>query len=72
VARERLTFRQRDLAAALKAAKAAGYPVARIEVRKDGIVLIPGIPGSKAQDDPDTDPETLAIEQAIRNAKQNL
>jgi hypothetical protein len=66
-----LTFRQRDLAAALKAAKAAGYSVARIEVRKDGIVLIPGEPAGKTQD-PDTDPETLAVKEAVRNAKQNL
>lgn len=42
--RSRLTFRQRDLAAALKAAKAAGYPIARIEISKDGIVIIPGTP----------------------------
>jgi hypothetical protein len=71
VPRERLTFRQRDLAAALKAAKAAGYPVARIEVRKDGIVLIPGTPDSKTQDF-ETDPKTLAVKEAVRNAKENL
>jgi hypothetical protein len=69
--RERLTFRQRDLVAALKAAKAAGYSVARIEVRKDGIVLIPGTPASTPED-PDTDPETLAVKEAVRNAKENL
>jgi hypothetical protein len=46
--RPRLSFRQRDLAAALKAAQAAGIPVSRIEVGKDGIVIIPGAPGQDA------------------------
>jgi hypothetical protein len=54
MARDRLTFRQRDLAAALKATKAAGVPVARIEVRKQGIVIFPGEPepGKAADSDP--------------------
>lgn len=34
-------FRQRDLAAALKAMKAAGTPVERIEIGSDGITIIP-------------------------------
>jgi len=34
-------FRQRDLAAALKALKAAGTAVARIEIGATGIVIIP-------------------------------
>lgn len=34
-------FRQRDLAAALKALKAAGTPVERIEIGADGITIIP-------------------------------
>jgi hypothetical protein len=33
------TFRQRDVAAAIKAAKAAGCEVARIKVDKDGITM---------------------------------
>jgi hypothetical protein len=34
------TFRQRDVAAAIKAAKAAGCEVARIEVDKDGRITL--------------------------------
>ncbi len=41
------TFRQRDLTAAVKAAVAAGLEVARVEVDKDGkIVVIAGKPES--------------------------
>jgi len=34
------TFRQRDLAAAIKAAKAAGLEVARVEVDKTGKIVV--------------------------------
>jgi hypothetical protein len=66
VPRERLTFRQRDLKAALKAAKEAGISVARIEVGKNGIVIVPGelTPAPAA---PDIDPKKLALKEAIRN-----
>jgi hypothetical protein len=40
VSRGPLTFRQRDLAAAIKAAKAAGVVIDRIEVGKDGLIKI--------------------------------
>jgi hypothetical protein len=67
--RDRLTFRQRDLTAALKAAKEAGVPVRRIEVRKDAVVLIPGEPEPPEPIEPGTDPELAAIEDAVKNAK---
>jgi hypothetical protein len=35
-----LTFRQRDLAAAIKAARAAGCEVDRVEVRRDGRIVL--------------------------------
>jgi hypothetical protein len=34
------TFRQRDLSAAIKGARAAGCEVARIEVSKDGRIIV--------------------------------
>lgn len=41
MARERLTYRQRDVAAALRAAKQAGMAPSRVEIDRDGkIVLI--------------------------------
>lgn len=68
--RDRLTFRQRDLAAAIKAARAAGCPIRRIEVNHDGIVLIPGEPGPITLDEADEDDaESRAIEEAARHAK---
>jgi hypothetical protein len=45
MARERLTFRQRDVTAAVKATEAAGWVVARVEIERDGrIVVIPTRP----------------------------
>jgi hypothetical protein len=41
------TFKQRDLTRAVKAVVAAGLAVARVEVDKDGkIVIVPGTPGA--------------------------
>jgi hypothetical protein len=41
MARERLTFRQRDVAAAIRAAKKAGLTVSEVKISRDGqIVLI--------------------------------
>jgi hypothetical protein len=46
------TFRQRDVTAAFKAAKAAGVDVARVEVAKDGrIVIVVGSPGDSTSGD---------------------
>jgi hypothetical protein len=45
MARGDCTFRQRDLTAAIKAAAKSGAAVARVEVRRDGtIVVIMGEP----------------------------
>jgi hypothetical protein len=40
VSRRPATFRQRDLCAAIKAVVAAGREVARIEVAKDGRIIV--------------------------------
>jgi hypothetical protein len=40
MARVRLTFRQRDVTAAIKAVDAAGHVVKRIEIEKDGKIAI--------------------------------
>jgi len=42
------TFRQRDVTAALKAVTAAGCPVARVEIDKEGkIIIIMGKPADQ-------------------------
>jgi hypothetical protein len=46
-----LRFRQRDVSAALRALKAAGVPVARVEVGKDGVTIVPGEPAPSAKHD---------------------
>lgn len=48
---KRLTFRKRDITAAIEAVEAAGQKVARIEVNRDGgFVIFPGDPGSPTLD----------------------
>jgi hypothetical protein len=70
MSRDRLTFRQRDLTAALRAAKDAGVSVKRIEVRKDAVVLIPGEPEPEPVEDKiDPEDELAAALEAIKNAK---
>jgi len=51
--RDRLTFRQRDLKAALKAVQDGGLQIARIEVTPDGVVIIPGTRDPKTKIGPD-------------------
>lgn len=65
--RDRLTFRQRDLKAALKAARDAGISVARIKVTADGVEITAGDPVPPVS--PDIDPETLALDEMTKNAK---
>jgi hypothetical protein len=48
MSRDQLTFRQRDLKAAIKAVTDGGLQIARIEVRKDGILIVPGPPDPNA------------------------
>jgi hypothetical protein len=47
MSRAPLTFRRRDIVAAVKAIETAGLPVARVEICKDGkIVVIIGSPAT--------------------------
>lgn len=53
MARAPLTFRQRDITAAIKAVAAAGHTVARVEITKDGRILIEVAPlGATAAAEP--------------------
>jgi hypothetical protein len=71
MAKERLSFRQRDLTAALKAARSAGVRVRKIVVRKDSIVIVPGEPMAAPviEREDDIDPETAAALKAVDDAK---
>jgi hypothetical protein len=72
MARDRLTFRQRDLSAAIKAIKAAGEKVARVEVRTDGVIVIPiegCTPASANSDEAENLKTRKALEHAARRAK---
>ena len=56
------TFRQRDLTAALKAAAKSGAAVARVEVRRDGtIVVIMGEPSPATVPDSDMGDECYTL-----------
>jgi hypothetical protein len=58
MARAPSTFRQQDLTRAIRAAIAAGVDIARIEVAKDGkIVIVTGGPDPAVQDDLDRELE---------------
>lgn len=67
MARDRLTFRQRDLKAALKAAKDAGLisPIARIEIGEDCIRIYPGAPAEAEPDPAPTNPGERRVAHAI-------
>jgi hypothetical protein len=65
MARQRLTYRQRDLTAAIRALKAAGIEIARIDVHKDGVTLVPGTPDAAAPAEDSLDAETRAAEEAV-------
>jgi trimethylamine:corrinoid methyltransferase-like protein len=60
MARERLTFRQRDVTAAVQALKRAGCDVSRIRVRieKDGSIMVELVPlaASETAPEPDINP----------------
>jgi len=69
MARGELTFRQTDVTRALKAAKQAGVEIARIEISKDGkIVLVVGAPETaeerKSSWDNDWSPEIAKLRRA--------
>jgi hypothetical protein len=49
MARGRVAFKERDLARALRAAQKSGVPMQRIEIDREGrIVMIPGTPSTAA------------------------
>lgn len=66
MARERLSYRQRDLAAAIRALKAAGLDVARIEVHKGGVTIVPGTPDAAAPPEDDLEAATREMEEDLR------
>jgi hypothetical protein len=44
MARDRLTFRQRDITAAIKAVERAGHKVAKVEIGQDGRIRLELVP----------------------------
>lgn len=52
MARSRRTFRPRDITAAMKAVKAAGLSVSRVDISAEGIITV--YTGSAPEEDPDT------------------
>jgi hypothetical protein len=56
--RDRLTFRQRDVTAAIRAAKAAGGEVTRVTIDRDGNIIVEMAPpaGNETAPVPDANP----------------
>ena len=62
MARGDCTFRQRDLTAAIKAAAKSGAAIARVEVKRDGtIVVIMGEPSPATVPDSDMGDECYTL-----------
>jgi hypothetical protein len=55
MARGPTTFRQRDMAAAIRAARAAGCEVARVEVDRTGKIIITTVAGTAKEPISDLD-----------------
>jgi hypothetical protein len=52
-----LTYRQRDLAAAMRAAQQTGFPVRKIYIDRDGVIVIEaGQPPACTDDNPQPEP----------------
>jgi hypothetical protein len=68
--RGRANFRKRDLAIAVETLQQAGLTIARVDVGKDGFkITTQAAPAELDDDNPDTDPETLAALKAVHDAK---
>jgi hypothetical protein len=62
MARGKLTFRQRDLTAAIKGAQAAGMSIGRVEIGRDGKIVIIAAGTATADDvEPRTPPEEIIL-----------
>jgi hypothetical protein len=62
VSRGPSAFRQRDLTRAVKAVEDAGVGVARVEIERGKIVIIPGKPGEVNGDASDVNPFEIEAE----------
>lgn len=50
------TFRQRDVTAAIKAIERAGHKVAKVEIGKDGCIIVVLVPPVGSETTPETEP----------------
>lgn len=66
MARDRLTFRQRDVTAAVKAVRDAGVSIARVLIRKDGVHIIPGEPPELALEEEEPSAGAAALDEECR------
>ena len=65
MARQRLTYRERDLAAALKIMRKDGIKVGRVDIDKDGVHIVPaGDDAAAAEKDAD-EAERIQIRKII-------
>jgi len=73
MARGSSTFKQRDVARAIKAMQAVGIEIARVEIGRDGKLVFVVKSSEPAQPEDDTDKEVAALREewgeAIRKAR---
>jgi hypothetical protein len=66
MARDRLSFRQRDVTAAVKAVRDAGVSIADVWIRKDGVHIIPGEPPEVPPIEGERSPAGSALDEECR------
>jgi hypothetical protein len=66
--RDKLTFRERDLSSALKVLRARGLRVSRVEIRPDGVVIIP-CDGGDGGGDAELNKHRKVLENAAQRVK---
>jgi hypothetical protein len=67
LARQRLTYRERDLAAALKIMRRDGIKVGRVDIDKDGVHIVPAGNDAAEAEKATDEAERARLSQIIRD-----
>jgi hypothetical protein len=71
VARVQLTFRQRDVTAAIKAVERAGHSVARVSISKEGSIIVELAPPAASETAPDPEHDPNPWDEVFEDGRTN-